>query len=138
MASGSELYFFRESIIMQLKDFLMVGMGGALGSMLRYGVGLWLKPITTFPAGTFVVNIAGSFLIGLIAGFAANDLKLQQHWQLFLAVGLCGGFTTFSAMSLEGLQMIQQQKFGFFLLYSVTTISLGLCLALFGYRISSA
>jgi CrcB protein len=123
---------------MQLKDFLMVGMGGALGSMLRYGIGFLLKSVTSFPAGTFLVNIAGSFLIGLIAGLAANDPKFQQNWQLFLAVGLCGGFTTFSAISLEGIQMIQQQKFGFFLLYSLTTISLGLCLALIGHRISSA
>jgi CrcB protein len=123
---------------MQLKEFLMVGMGGALGSMLRYGVGLWLKPITIFPAGTFIVNITGSFLIGLIAGFATNDLKIQQHWYLFLAIGLCGGFTTFSAMSLEGLQYLQQQKTGAFLLYAITSLSLGLCMALVGYRISSA
>ena len=122
---------------MQLKEFLMVGIGGALGSMLRYGVGLWLKPITNFPAGTFIVNIAGSFLIGLIAGFSANDLKFQQNWHLLLAVGLCGGFTTFSAMSLEGLQMIQQQKFGIFMLYFSGSIILGLALSLLGYRISS-
>lgn len=122
---------------MQLKHFLLVGLGGAIGSMMRYAVGLLLKSFNSFPAGTFVVNMAGSFLIGLIAGVVANDPKFQQHWQLFLAVGLCGGFTTFSALSLEGIQMIQQQKFGFFLLYSLTSISLGLCLALVAYRLKN-
>lgn len=115
----------------------MVGLGGAIGSMLRYGVGLLVKPITSFPASTFIVNITGSFLIGIIAGWAVNDLKFQHNWQLFLATGICGGFTTFSAMSLEGIQMLQQQKTGIYLAYLFGSIILGLILALLGYKISS-
>jgi CrcB protein len=119
---------------MQLKEFLLVGIGGAIGSMLRYGTGLLLKHITDFPAGTFVVNMVGSFLMGIIAGAAANDPRFQQHWQLLLAIGLCGGFTTFSALSLEGLQYLQQHKVVLFLLYAFTSISLGMCLTLLGYK----
>jgi CrcB protein len=119
---------------MQLKDFFMVGLGGALGSMLRYGVGLLLKTATAFPVGTFLVNMAGSLLIGLVAGMAANDPKFQQQWYLFLAVGLCGGFTTFSALSLEGVRIIQEQKFGILLGYLSISFSVGLLLTWMGYR----
>ena len=122
---------------MPIKEFLLVGCGGALGSMLRYGVSLLIKPGFGFPLNTFIVNMAGSFLIGILAGLAAHETKFQQNGYLFLAVGLCGGFTTFSALSLEGIQMLQQQKIGLFLLYFSLSVILGLILSLFGYMISS-
>jgi len=119
---------------MQVREFLVVGLGGALGSILRYGISLLAKPITSFPAGTFIVNISGSFLIGLIAGWAANDPRFQQNWQLFLATVICGGFTTYSAFSLEGIQMLQQQKIGLYLFYLLSSLGAGLLLTWIGYR----
>ena len=116
----------------------MVGLGGAIGSMMRYGTGLLLKSINIFPVGTLTVNLVGSFLIGIIAGIATNNPKFQEEWYLLLAVGICGGFTTFSALSLEGIQMIQQQKLMLFLSYALSSILLGLLFTFGGYRISSS
>lgn len=113
----------------------MVGIGGAIGSMFRYGISLLIKPNSGFPLNTFIVNMAGSFLIGILAGLAIQEPKIQQNGYLFLAVGLCGGFTTFSAISLEGVQMLQQGKLSFYVLYAFTSLSLGLCLAMIGYKL---
>jgi CrcB protein len=120
---------------MHIREFLMVGLGGAIGSMMRYGTGLLLKSITIFPVGTLTVNLVGSFLIGIIAGIATNNPKFQEEWYLLLAVGICGGFTTFSALSLEGIQMIQQQKIMLYLLYASSSILLGLLFTFGGYKL---
>jgi len=93
-----------------LFDFLLVAAGGAVGSMARYGAGLatqgWHH---SFPLGTFIVNIVGSLVIGLVAGWIAADAHPETHHQmrLLLAVGLCGGFTTFSSFSLETFTLLR-------------------------------
>jgi CrcB protein len=120
---------------MLFRDCFAVALGGAIGSVLRYGVSLYVKSSSSFPVHTFLVNTAGSFLIGLIAGWAASDERFQQHWQLFLATGICGGFTTFSTFSLEGIQMLQQQKIGLYVLYTCGSVFLGLLAAWIGYRL---
>jgi CrcB protein len=117
---------------MILKHFLLVGLGGAMGSVLRFGLSQWLKP-TQFPWATFTVNIAGSFLIGLVFAVSLRNASFEQHWRLFLASGICGGFTTFSAFSLEGLSLLQQQKIGMYLLYVSASILLGLGATWLGY-----
>jgi len=121
---------------MQLREFLLVGLGGAIGSMLRYGVGLLIKSFLIVPAGTFMVNMIGSFLIGLISGMAANDPKFQQNWYIFLATGLCGGFTTFSALSWEGLQLLQQQRIPLYLFYVMSSILGGLLFVGLGMKMA--
>ncbi|HEX6913872.1 MAG TPA: fluoride efflux transporter CrcB [Chitinophagaceae bacterium] len=118
-----------------LKGLLLVGTGGMIGSMLRYLVALLVRP-GAFPLATFTVNLAGCFLIGLLMGFALRDGAQTGNWRLFLATGLCGGFTTFSAFSLECVQMIAQQRYGAMLGYIAVSIVLGLAATFAGIQLS--
>lgn len=87
---------------------LAVAGGGALGAVARYVVtGLAQRMAPSFPAGTTLVNVLGGLLVGLIAGALAARQGSSHYWQLFLIVGLCGGFTTFSAYSLETVRLLQ-------------------------------
>lgn len=117
---------------MILKHLLLVGLGGAIGSMLRFGVSQWVKA-THFPWATFTVNIAGSFLIGVVLAVSLRNASFEQQWRLFLASGICGGFTTFSAFSLEGMALLQQQKIGLYVLYVAASVLLGLAATWLGY-----
>ena len=95
---------------------LIVAAGGALGAVARYGVGVWaqrLFPVAQWPWATLTVNVVGGLLMGLLAGWLALRAGAQQETvRLFAAVGLLGGFTTFSAFSLETALMIEQRQFG--------------------------
>jgi fluoride exporter len=108
-----------------IKHFLWVGLGGMAGSMLRYAITLAFKS-SSFPLATFTVNIAGSFVIGLVLGTALKSPYFDANWRLFLATGICGGFTTFSAFTAEGVQLLQQQRYSVFFLYFALSIVLGL------------
>lgn len=119
---------------MNFVSFLLVGTGGALGSMLRYGVALF--PVNKlFPYHTFIVNIIGSFLIGALMGLLLKNSITNDGWK-FLATGVCGGFTTFSALSLEGVELLQQQRYGIFLLYFLLSILVGLAATFLGYTLT--
>lgn len=85
--------------------FVFVGIGGAIGSMLRYGISL-IPYKQTFPVLTLITNIIGAFLIGYISAFAAKK-SLNPNTVLLLKTGLCGGFTTFSTFSLEAYTLMQ-------------------------------
>jgi len=80
------------------RAFLLVGLGGFLGSVARYAISLGFSRITVlnFPYGTFMVNVIGCFLIGLLMGNSENQYWPGDGWRIFLTVGFCGGFTTFS------------------------------------------
>ena len=103
---------------MSFRDFLWVGLGGALGSMARFGlttiIARWLgeRLGETLPFGTILVNVTGCFLIGLIAGIADPNLGWisRPTGQQFLIAGFCGGYTTFSAFSLQTLRLIQNRS----------------------------
>jgi len=93
--------------------YLWIGMGGALGSMGRYGVSrifaFWFGE--TFPWGTLVVNVSGSLLIGLLAGLTSDSnsrFLIAPDMRQFLLVGICGGYTTFSSFSLQTLALMRQ------------------------------
>lgn len=117
-----------------LKNILLVGLGGAAGSMLRYAFSVWFKH-AHFPLATFLVNIIGSFVIGAVFAFALRSEQFANNWRLFLAAGICGGFTTFSAFSLESLSMLQQQRIGMFAMYVGASILLGLTATWLGYSL---
>ncbi len=88
----------------------MVGAGGFLGALLRFGIGGWAHrrlPLTTFPIGTLVVNLIGCLTIGLLAGAAESRQLLTPETRLFLLIGLLGGFTTFSTFSFETFAMLR-------------------------------
>lgn len=117
-----------------LKNLLLVGLGGAAGSMLRYAFSVWLKH-ASFPLATFLVNIIGSFVIGLVFAYALRSESFAINWWLFLAAGICGGFTTFSAFSLESLSLLQQQRIGMFFLYVIGSLLVGLAATWLGYSL---
>ena len=93
-----------------LKNILLVGFGGFLGSICRYIVYLIFdrKLIDSFPWSTFTVNIVGSLLLGLLAGLILKQ-HLNESYRLFLAIGFCGSFTTFSTFAYENVQLLQQK-----------------------------
>ena len=111
-----------------LKTLLIIGTGGFLGSISRYGVTV----LTTkwwgnaFPWGTLTVNIIGSFLIGIIYGLAVQNDWLTAEMRLFLAIGFCGSFTTFSTFSYDIIQMINTGHFIYTSLYVAGSILLGI------------
>ena len=94
-----------------LINCLAVGAGGALGSILRYLL-LSIFPLkaNTFPLTTLAINIMGAFFIGLIIAVTGRKISLDPRLLLFLRVGICGGFTTFSAFSSESLELLQNGK----------------------------
>lgn len=113
------------------KNLIMVGVGGMLGSILRYATGLLIKH-DGFPAATLAVNILGSFVIGCVMALAAKQDNFTD-WRLFLATGICGGFTTFSAFSWECQQMLQQQRYATAACYIGTSLIAGIAATFFGY-----
>ena len=118
---------------MMFKDFLFVGLGGMLGSILRYGCYQVFRG-SAFPWGTFVVNIAGSFVIGILSALIIQRVIISEHWRLFWVMGICGGFTTFSAFSSESLQLLQQQRLLVFSLYISGTMLFGVVATFLGYQ----
>lgn len=118
---------------MIIKNLLLVAIGGALGSVSRYLVGLSIQP-NNFPYATLVVNIVGSFCMGLIMAYL---LKQQENnlLRLLLTTGFCGGFTTFSAFSWETLQLLQQQKFFSAMVYVAISFIVGIVAVFAGYYI---
>jgi CrcB protein len=115
-----------------LKNFLLVGLGGAVGSMLRYAVAQIFRTVS-FPAATFLVNVLGCFLIGIVIAVSLRNQSFEQNWRLFLATGICGGFTTFSAFAAEGMALLQEQRIGLYLIYVAGSILLGLLATWLGY-----
>ena len=93
-----------------IKNFILIGVGGALGSMLRYLFSLLIQH-KQLPWATLLVNIIGSFIIGIVVAESLKNEIFANNWRLFLATGICGGFTTFSAFSLENLQLLQNGKY---------------------------
>lgn len=117
-----------------IKNILLVGIGGGIGSMGRYLAGHFIKS-SGFPWATLTVNIAGSFIIGIIFAMAARDQHFSQNWRLFLAGGICGGFTTFSAFSAENLLLLQQGKYMIVLSYILLSIISGIVAAWIGFKL---
>ena len=96
-----------------LRTILIVGSGGFIGSVLRYLVQYFVEKgmTSTFPLGTLIANVAGSFIIGIVFALAEKGNLLSAEWRIFLAVGICGGFTTFSSFAYNNFTMIKEQSF---------------------------
>ena len=114
--------------------FLLVGIGGAIGSIARYLTANYFTKVfpAAFPYGTFIVNIIGCFVIGLVCGLSDNFEWLTPQWRLFLATGICGGYTTFSSFSYENIRLLQQGNYLVFATYSITSYVLGLLAVFLG------
>jgi CrcB protein len=112
-------------------NFLLVFFGGGLGAMLRHLVNITCARCigTAFPWGTFIINISGSTVMGLIAGYLAFKGEASQPWRLFLMTGILGGYTTFSAFSLDSALLYERGQLGpaaFYVLGSVILSIAGL------------
>lgn len=120
-----------------IKNILLVGLGGGIGSIVRYLSSKWVYNIFPhhFPWGTFAVNITGCFLIGLFWGLSFKSFESNEHWKMFLMVGVCGGFTTFSAFTLEGIGLLKEQRLALFFLYVAGSVIMGLAATYLGMRL---
>lgn len=121
-----------------IKSLLLVGTGGFLGSISRFLASRYFQNNfpSVFPIGTFLVNVTGCLLIGLIYGFSERSSLLTPGWKLFLAVGFCGGFTTFSTFANENLALLRDGEFFHFLLYTGLSVILGITATFFGVLIT--
>ena len=121
-----------------IKNFLIIGLGGGAGSMLRYAVQKFFQAqsIATFPTGTLLVNIAGCFLIGILWSLVSRSLTWNEEMKLLLMTGFCGGFTTFSAFTLEGIGLLKENKTVLFFIYLTASVVGGLLATFIGIRIA--
>ena len=112
---------------MNIKTIFSIGAGCFIGGVLRYLLSQWLqsKDSASFPIGTLVVNIIGCFLIGIVFSLAEKG-NMPVAWRLFLATGLLGGFTTFSAFSMETFLMSRLGYYGMMLTYVLLSLVLGI------------
>lgn len=115
-----------------MKHFFWIFIGGGLGSVCRYILGKFLNDSPNgIPYGTFLANILGSLLIGLILGLSLKNNNLEEHQVLFLATGFCGGFTTFSTFAYENHIFLKSGDFGSFAVYTIASFIVGF-LSVFG------
>ncbi|MBK5271253.1 MAG: fluoride efflux transporter CrcB [Bacteroidia bacterium] len=111
-----------------MKNILLIGLGGGIGSIARYLCQKWfsISYTQTFPWGTFVVNLIGCFLIGLVYAASEKGTALSPQTRLFLATGFCGGFTTFSTFAFENMELFRSGDTAYFLLYTIGSVVLGI------------
>jgi len=119
---------------------LLVALGGALGSMARYGVGLGaarLFPASTWPWGTLTVNVVGGLAMGLLVGWMGLKAGTgQETIRVFAAVGVLGGFTTFSAFSLETVLMMERREYGLAGAYVLLSVVLAVAALMAGLMLA--
>ncbi len=120
---------------MLIKQMALVALGGAAGSVLRFLAQKWISlgPLPKFPIGTLTINLLGCLLIGLIFGLFTKNAGWSADWKLFLMTGLCGGFTTFSAFTLESMALLEAARFTSFILYISISVVAGILATIAGY-----
>lgn len=108
--------------------YLIVFLGGGIGAALRHGVNLATARLlgTAFPYGTLTVNVVGSLAMGLLAAYFALKGDATQHWRLFFTTGILGGFTTFSAFSLDAVLLYERGETGLAALYVLASVALSI------------
>jgi len=122
-----------------LKNVLLIGFGGFIGSIARYFVSMLNLSVTFLPIpfGTLLVNVTGSFIIGFLAGIADKSMLLTTGWRLFLMVGFCGGFTTFSTFTSENLMLMHNGQVLSVLIYTALSIILGFTAVFLGFALTN-
>jgi len=122
-----------------IKNVLLIGLGGFIGSVARYYVSMLNLSVSFFsiPVGTLLVNVSGSLIIGFLTGIAEKSTILTAEWRMFLMVGLCGGFTTFSTFAGENLMLIHNGQVFSLILYTALSIFLGFLAVFLGYALTN-
>lgn len=120
-----------------LRSLLIVGIGSFTGGVLRYLISKLIQDsgFHTFPLGTFLVNVVGCFAIGLFYGLFERNNLISPDMRLFLTVGFCGGFTTFSTFINESYQLIRDANFFYLFFYIVLSLLVGLLMLYVGYSL---
>ena len=108
--------------------YLIVFLGGGIGAALRHGINLAVARMlgTAFPYGTLLINISGSFIMGLVVAYFAFKGDASQHWRLFLTTGILGGYTTFSAFSLDVALLYERGETGLAALYVLASVAVSI------------
>lgn len=121
-----------------LKLILIIGTGSFIGGIARFLTSRYIQNtvISAFPFGTFIVNILGCFLIGLFYGISERSNIINPEWRMFLTVGFCGGFTTFSTFANENIALIRDGNFLFFALYASLSVFIGITATYLGTLIT--
>ncbi|TXJ22921.1 MAG: fluoride efflux transporter CrcB [Afipia sp.] len=109
-------------------NYVLVFIGGGLGASLRHAINVGCARACgiNFPYGTFVINITGSLVMGIIAGYLALKGEASQPWRLFVMTGILGGYTTFSAFSLDAVTLYQRGEMGLALFYVIGSVALSI------------
>jgi CrcB protein len=117
--------------------YLIVFLGGGIGAALRHGVNVAAARVagTAFPYGTLTVNVVGSLAMGLIAAYFAFRGDASQHWRLFLTTGILGGFTTFSAFSLDVALLYERGELGLAALYVAVSVGVSIAALFAGFAL---
>ena len=117
--------------------YLIVFLGAGIGGAMRHGVNVGAAKLFGygFPFGTFIVNVLGSFLMGLLAGYFAYRAGVPQHMRLFLTTGILGGFTTFSAFSLDAALLVERHSFGLAAGYVAGSVAAGVAALFLGLAV---
>lgn len=119
-------------------SFVWVALGGAIGSVLRYGVNLAAPRLlgNNFPWATLTVNVLGSFAMGFLAVFLVEKYADQANMRLFLTTGVLGGFTTFSAFSLDVFGLMQRGESSLALVYALASVALSIIAVFVGFMLA--
>lgn len=117
-----------------LKAVLIVGLGGALGTMCRYVLSVVWKQ-GTFPFTTLLINVMGSLVIGIVFALNEKNNFISNDMKLFLATGICGGFTTFSTFSVENVMLLKAGNYWMAMCYILTSIVACLLATFIGFKI---
>ena len=117
--------------------YLIVFLGGGIGAALRHGMNTICARMlgTTFPYGTMLINISGSLIMGLIAAYFAFKGDASQHWRLFLTTGILGGYTTFSAFSLDAALLYERGEVGMAAVYVLASVAISIAGLFAGFAI---
>ncbi|HEX6845462.1 MAG TPA: fluoride efflux transporter CrcB [Chitinophagaceae bacterium] len=120
-----------------IKNILLVAIGGSVGSVFRYLCQKWVYQFYPhpFPWGTFLVNVAGCFLIGIFYSVSEKSNILSPEWRLLLTTGFCGGFTTFSAFAFENVTLLRSGDLIYFIVYILASVILGIVAVLAGIAV---
>lgn len=117
---------------------LLVFLGAGIGGVTRYGISVWVHEAAgaAFPWGTLSINVSGSFLVAVLYGILEGTV-VAPEWRVFLGIGICGGYTTFSAFSYESIQLLQDGEWNRALLYIFGSVVLSLSAAALGLSLAS-